>query len=74
MSRHSLPWKYSFTESSAQLILQRLKNVDLSTVNLEILINQCPEIPVVYLKVNDEFFSSVNQEFLSFLDFFVGYA
>jgi hypothetical protein len=35
-------------------MLQRLKNVDLSAVNLDLLINQCPEIPVIYLKV--EFF------------------
>ncbi|CAF0856852.1 unnamed protein product [Rotaria sordida] len=40
----------SLNSISAQLILQRLKNVDLSTVNLDILLSQCPEIPMIYLK------------------------
>ncbi|CAF3525760.1 unnamed protein product [Rotaria sp. Silwood1] len=40
----------SLNSISAQLILQRLKNVDLSTVNLDLLISQCPEIPMNYLK------------------------
>ncbi|CAF3970056.1 unnamed protein product, partial [Rotaria sp. Silwood1] len=40
----------SLNSISTQLILQRLKNVDLSTVNLDLLISQCPEIPMSYLK------------------------
>ncbi|CAF3000100.1 unnamed protein product [Rotaria sp. Silwood2] len=42
----------SLNSISAQLILQRLKNVDLSTVNLDVLVSQCPEIPMIYLKKN----------------------
>ncbi|CAF3162949.1 unnamed protein product [Rotaria sp. Silwood2] len=42
----------SLNSISAQLILQRLKNVDLSTVNLDVLASQCPEIPMIYLKKN----------------------
>ncbi|UJR31287.1 hypothetical protein I4U23_018787 [Adineta vaga] len=40
----------SLNSISAQLILQRVKNIDLSIVNLDMLINQCPEIPTIYLK------------------------
>jgi hypothetical protein len=52
---------------SAQLILQRLKNVDLSTVNLDMLINQCPEIPVIYLKVR--FYCKISYSRFSFRRF-----
>ncbi|CAF3227182.1 unnamed protein product [Rotaria sp. Silwood2] len=34
----------------AQLVLQRLKNADLSTVNPDVLISQCPDISMIYLK------------------------
>jgi len=57
---------------SAQLILQRLKNVDLSTVNLDILISHCSEIPVIYLKVSGKkemFFFESQSDFFLFRNF-----
>ncbi|CAM4776317.1 unnamed protein product [Rotaria magnacalcarata] len=48
----------SLNSISAQLILQRLRNVDLSTVSLEILMNQCPEVPKTYLKQNQKALSN----------------
>ncbi|CAF0860132.1 unnamed protein product [Adineta ricciae] len=40
----------SLNSISAQLILQRVKNIDLSLVSLDVLISQCSEIPTTYLK------------------------
>ncbi|CAF3524589.1 unnamed protein product, partial [Rotaria sp. Silwood2] len=40
----------SLNSISAQLVLQRLKNADLSTVNPDVLISQCPDISMIYLK------------------------
>ena len=50
---------------SAQLILQRLTNVDLSTVTLDRLTKQCPEIPVPYLTVNHRVLCSLSHYSLS---------
>ena len=62
----------TFTAFSAQLILQRLANVDLSTVTLEMLTKQCPEIPVTYLKVMlSELFHRLTDQFRLHLDVFV---
>ncbi|CAF4840208.1 unnamed protein product, partial [Rotaria sp. Silwood2] len=40
----------SLNSIGAQLVLQRLKNVDLSIVNPDVLISQCPDISMIYLK------------------------
>ncbi len=55
------------------MILQRLKTVDLSTVNLDMLINQCPEIPMIYLKVK-YFFLFKRYHYRFFVDLPVRYA
>ncbi|CAF0966550.1 unnamed protein product [Adineta steineri] len=57
----------SLNSISAQLVLQRLKTVDLSTVNLEILLNQCPEIPMNYLKT---FVSDMHKKLRDTFDLF----
>jgi len=47
-------------------MLQRLKNVDLSEVNLDILIDHCPEIPIIYLKVLYLFYNSYHDLYFVF--------